>query len=155
MQTWRRINMAMKKGISPVVASVILVAAAVLIGAVATVFVSSFVGQKTTQANTAGCAVTNQFTISDAQVNSTGAVRVKLSNSGQGTVSNFTIEVTLTNGTIERKLALSPSSTANITSGQSTFVMSNVFDANVDNLVGEVKVTSDACKQFYAPTSTV
>src|SRR3989344_1507732 len=79
--------------------------APVLIGAVATVFVSLFVVQKTTQANTAGCAVTTQFTISDAQVNSTGAVRGKLSNSGQGTVSNFTIEVTLTNGTIERKLA--------------------------------------------------
>ena len=147
--------MVMKKGISPVVASVILVAAAVLIGAVATVFVSSFVGQKTTQANTAGCAVTNQFTISDAQINSTGAVRVKLTNSGQGTVSNFTIEVTLTNGTIERKLALSPTNTTNMTSGQSTFVMSNVFDASVDNLVSEVKVTSNTCKQFYAPTSTV
>ncbi len=146
------------KAISPVVATVVLVAAAILIGSVAVVWVSGFVSQQTLRATESACGLDIQYTLSGAQVNSTGGVRVALTNTGQKAVGNFTVELELTNGSIFRVPAPIPAATDNLTTSQTDFVIiqpCSTSCASLDNLVKSVRVLNNVCKPFHATTTTV
>ena len=150
----RSLPMTNHKGISPVIATVLLVAAAILIGAVATVWVSSYTSQQLAKTDTASCAGTVQYTLGEAQFNSSGGFKVKVTNSGTDAVGNFTVEVEHSNGTILRRAAVAPAATANLTAGQSDYIIGNQ-GVQVDNEVKSVRVLNNVCKQFAASTTQV
>src|SRR3989338_2847885 len=144
----------MAKAVSPVVATVLLVAAAILIGSMAVVWVSGFVSQQTSKAKESSCAFDVQYTLGEAQFNSSGGFKVKVTSTGSDTVGNFTVEVEHSNGTILRRAAVAPAATANLTAGQSDYIIGNQ-GVQLDNEVKSVRVLNDVCKQFAASTTQV
>src|SRR3989338_545681 len=146
----------MKKGISTVVASVLLVAAAIIIGVVATTWASGFVGQKTASAGSAGCATSTAFTVSDVEVNNattrndTSNMTARLTNVGQDDLKNFTVEWEFGNGTIVSFVANSPGQNDNITAGQSVQLQSkvNTSENSAKTVLKSMTVTAGSCKAY-------
>ena len=146
--------MALFKGVSPVVATVVLVAAAIVVATIVTVWTSGYVSRETTSAGTAGCAVNTVYAIENAVYAQTnGNFTARLTNSGTRTVGNFTVDVELLNGTITSSLAENPSNTANVTSGQSVFLSARTgWNTTTGSpTLKSFKVRNNVCKNaFYA-----
>ena len=144
----------MRAGVSPIIATVLLVAAAILIGSVAVVWVSGFVSQQTSKASASSCALDVQYSLGEAQFNSTGGYRIRVTNTGTDSVGNFTVEIEHSNGTILRRAAPLPTPSTNLTQGQSDYVIGSQGVA-LDNEVKSVRVLNGACKQFTATTTQI
>ncbi len=140
-----------KKGISPVVAVVVLIGVAVMLGGLVSSWMNSFV-TKSTQHNT--CAITTMYTISSATVNETsGRLLITVKNIGKSTVYNFTFEAD--NGTvIDVMQATSPAETYTLEPGRTQYVETNISNYNVSRQnitnIDTVTVLTESCPE-YAP----
>jgi flagellin-like protein len=142
--------MAMK-GLSPIVAVVILIGVAVMLGGLVSSWLSSFVDQSSKYD---ACAITTLYTITDATVNATsGELKLKVKNVGKSAVYNFSIEVS--NGTLIDVLpATSPPDTYRLESGRTQYIETNISDYNISRMnitnIGTVTLMTRSCPE-YAP----
>jgi flagellin-like protein len=135
-----------KKGISPIVAVVVLVGLAVMTGGLVSSWITSFVQDSTRDADT--CAITTMFTISDASVNETsGELKVKVKNTGKDDIYNFTLEVD--NGTLLKAFkATSPSETYRVSSGETQYIIGNISPHNITS-IDTLNVLARSCLGYY------
>lgn len=138
-----------RKGISPVVAVVILIAIAVMIGGLVSSWMSSFVSENTDQDM---CAINTLYSITDITVNdSNGEIKLRLKNTGKLAVYNFSIEAE--NGTtFEIIPATSPAANYSIGPGETQYVIANTTGYNITN-IDTLTVISGSCSG-YAPKHT-
>jgi flagellin-like protein len=145
-----------RKGISPVVAVVVLIGIAVMLGGLVSSWISSFV-MDSSQHDT--CAITTTYTISDAQVNQTsGKLRVTLKNTGKDSVYNFSVEAD--NGTlIEVLAATSPADTYVLESGRTQYIQTNISDYNISRMnitnINTITVLTQSCPEYSPKPITV
>jgi len=138
-----------KKGISPVVAVVLLIGIAVMLGGLVSSWLSSFIHQNSQQST---CALTTMYVISEAQVNeSSGYLAVKLKNTGQSGISNFTFEVY--NGTVYDALtATSPDDSYVLQPGRTQLIKTNFTDQSITSTniteISTVTVISESCPEY-------
>jgi len=132
------------KGLSTIVAAIILIALVVTAAGIVGSWITNFVTQ-TTNADT--CAVTTTYTVTDAYYNSTsGEIRVKLKNTGKSDLFNFTVEAD--NGTLIASVgAYSPLASFRLGQGKSQYIMANINDTNMTN-VDTVKVLAGSCTSY-------
>ncbi len=138
-----------RKGISPVVAVVILIGVAVMLGGLVSSWLSSFVNTNSKQN---ACAITTMYTITEATVNTTsGKLRLKVKNVGKSGVYNFSIEAN--NGTVIEVLrATSPPDTYILASGRTQYIETNISDYNISSMnitnIGTVTLMTRSCPEY-------
>ena len=137
-----------RKGVSPIVAVVILVGIAVMTGGLLSSWISSFISGSSEQET---CAITTMYTLSDATYNATsGEIKLRLKNTGSVDLYNFTIEAD--NGTdISLVPATSPSPSYVLGSGGTQYVLGNGSLHNITN-VASITVMTESCSS-YSPSS--
>ncbi|UCD03365.1 MAG: hypothetical protein JSV63_01890 [Candidatus Aenigmatarchaeota archaeon] len=138
-----------KKALSPIVAVVVLVGVAILLGGL----VSSWLGGFITESSKHDiCTITTLYTISDAKVNETsGELVVRLKNSGKADLYNFSFEAE--NGTIIEVLkATSPDDTYKLGPGRTQLIRTNISNYNIsrENItnIDTVKVLTASCPEY-------
>ncbi len=138
-----------KKAISPVVAVVVLVGVAIMLGGLVSSWMSSFVQE--TSRNEA-CSITTMYTITEASANgSSGELRVKLKNIGKDDLYNFSFEAN--NGTVIDLLqATEPADTYKLRPGMTQYIRTNFTDYNisVENItnIDTVTVLTLSCPEY-------
>ncbi len=138
-----------KKAISPVIAVVVLVGVAIMLGGLISSWMSSFV-QESSRNN--ACSITTMYTITDATVNeSTGELIVRLKNVGKDTLYNFSMEVD--NGTVIDLLpATAPADTYELGPGRTQLIRSNISNYNIsrENItnIDTVTVLTKSCPEY-------
>jgi flagellin-like protein len=142
-----------KKAISPIVAVVVLVGIAIMLGGLISSWIGSFVDESS---KTGTCPMTTMYTISDAEVNETsGLLTVTLRNTGKDDIYNFSLEVD--NGTlIELLQATSPSDTYILVPSRTQYIRTNITNQNIttSNItnIDTVTILTRSCPD-YAPAA--
>ena len=133
-----------RKGISPVIAVVILIAVAVTIGGVVSSWVNSLVTESSKQDT---CPITTSYSLTEARYNSSsGYIRIKLKNTGRDSLYNFTVEAD--NGTtIAHIIPVSPLPAEQVGPGMSQYVVANTTYYNITN-VQKVTVLLGSCSGY-------
>jgi flagellin-like protein len=139
-----------RKGVSPVVAVVILVGLAVMIGGLVSSWLTSFVADSARQDT---CAITTTYTLTEPTYNPTsGELKVRLKNTGNNELYNFTFEAD--NGTVIMLIpATYPNESYHVGSGRTQYVTGNVTDFNITG-VDEVTVLTASCPS-YSPVAVI
>lgn len=143
------------RGLSPVVATVVLVAAAIVIATMVVVWTSGYITQQTSQASTTGCGIQTSYSLENTVYEpSTGNLTAKLTNAGTRPVSNFSIDVELLNGTITTVVAENPAQTANVTAGQSAFLSARTgWNTTTGSpTIKSFRIRNSNCKTYFLPT---
>ena len=135
-----------RKGLSPVIAVVILIGIAVITGGILSSWVTSFVTDTASQST---CAINTMYTLSEATYNATsGIVKVKVKNTGSASLSNFSVEAD--NGThVARALVSFPDPSYSVGSGMSQYVLANASNYSITNVV-KITVLTQSCR-VYSP----
>jgi len=165
--------MKSRKGISPVVAVVLLIAVAVTVGMMVTTWITHWVTEQTDKPSLT-CAINTIYVIDSARFNYTGndALLIKITNEGSEGLYGFGL--ILDNGTIIRQInsshpniTISPSvsETNKLTQEHSAYItLQNLsffnlsapsWGPNFGKTLTEVKVTNDACTARTAKTTTI
>ncbi len=133
-----------RKAISPVIATVILIAIAVTLGGVLSSWMNSFVRETT---DTETCAIRTLYTVTDATYDAdSGEVRMKVRNTGSSPLYNFTMEAD--NGTvIVSLLAGYPAADFSLVAGQSQYVSANFSGQNITE-IEKVTLLSGSCQSY-------
>jgi flagellin-like protein len=141
--------MMRRKGLSPIVAVVILIGIAVVTGGLLSSWITSFVSDSAKQDT---CAISTMYTLSDVTYNTTsGEVKLKVKNTGNVKLYNFTVEAD--NGTIIfLSQATSPEPSYRVDTGRVQYVVANFSLANISN-VHTITVLTQSCKG-YSPAHT-
>ena len=138
-----------KKALSPIVAVVVLVGVAILLGG----FISSWLGgfiKESSQQNT--CTITTIYTMESATVNITsGELVVRLKNSGKSDLYNFSLEVE--NATmIDVLKATYPADTYRLQPGRTQLIRTNISNYNISSQnitnIQTVKVLTRSCPEY-------
>jgi len=138
-----------RKGISPIIAVVVLIGVAVMLGGLVSSWMSSFV---TTSSKYDTCSITTMYVISEATVNETsGRLLVKLKNIGKSSVYNFTFEAD--NGTVLDVMpATSPVDTYNLEPGRTQYIETNISNYNIskENItnIDTITVLTQSCPEY-------
>jgi flagellin-like protein len=148
----------MMKGISPIIATVLLIAVAVAIGVLVSTWITRWTLEQTQTAETATCATTTIYDVSDAAYNTTTQMLTLIvTNKGSSAVYNFTIEAV--DNTTAIKLNVTPSYSPTGTTASTPLLQGRSFSltANMSttNKLTSVKVTNTACGAFYKATTTI
>jgi flagellin-like protein len=132
------------KGLSPIIAVVILIGIAVMAGGILSSWVTSFVSDSARQDT---CAITTMYTLSEATYNaSSGIVKVKVKNTGSVSLRNFSIEAD--NGTqMGRAPASFPDPSYSVGSGMAQYVVANASNGSVTNVIS-ITVLTESCKGY-------
>jgi flagellin-like protein len=135
-----------RKGLSPIIAVVILIGIAVMAGGILSSWVTSFITDSSRQDT---CAITTMYTLSEATYNSTsGIVKVRVKNTGSTAIRNFTVEAD--NETlIARTSASSPDPSYTVGEGMAQYVVANVSNSSITNVL-TITVLTESCAG-YAP----
>ena len=147
-----------RKGLAPIIAAIILIVAAIIIGTVAVTWMSSWVGQRTTTSAT-DCTLGTSFSVKDVRyfnqtaANDTGSLSAKLTNTGTSTVGNVSVELELTNGTIARVFATSPTQATNITAGETT-PLNFTFNVTSNSIIS-ARFVANTCKTYSVTVKEV
>ena len=148
------------KGVSPVVAGVILISVAVVVGVMVSTWVTNWVSTQTSTSPT--CALNTQYVIDSATFTSSiNETRIKITNKGSEGIYRF--EMTVDNGTnIIRLSTVTESfntSTANrLTQGQSMYLrdtLMGTFNTSLYSQATMISVTNTGCPSFVTKTETV
>lgn len=146
----------MKKGISPIVATIILIGVTILIGIMISTWVSQWL--LTTVGNVPSTCPTNTlYQLSNAKYNKTTQIMtVMVTNKGSQVLYNFTIEVNDTSSNLYRNTSVvtspSVSSSSPLTQEQSTILTANM---TTTNSIESVKVINGACVGFSRSITSV
>jgi flagellin-like protein len=132
------------KGLSPIIAVVILIGIAVMVGGILSSWVTSFVSSSARQDT---CAITTMYTLSEATYNaSSGMVKVRVKNTGSVSLYNFSVEAD--NGTqIGRAPASAPDPSYRVGSGMTQYIVADAGNANISNVV-KITVLTESCKGY-------
>jgi flagellin-like protein len=132
------------KGLSPIIAVVILIGIAVMAGGILSSWVTSFISDSARQDT---CAITTMYTLSEATYNSTsGIVKLRVKNAGSSSLRNFTVEAD--NGTlIARALASSPDPSYTVGKGMAQYIVANVSNASITNVI-TITVLTQSCPGY-------
>jgi flagellin-like protein len=132
------------KGLSPIVAVVILIGIAVMAGGMLSSWVTSFITDNSRQDT---CAVTTMYTLSDVTYNATsGEVKVRVKNTGSTVLQNFSVEAD--NGTlIARAVASSPDPSYTVGRGMAQYVVANASNASISNVM-TITVLTASCPGY-------
>ena len=137
-----------KKGLSPLIAVVILVGLAVTVSGLVSSWLGTFVTESTTSST---CVLNTIYTMSGTTYDTTtGQIKTKIKNAGTLSIYNFTFEAD--NGTdIATFPASAPSATVRITPGQSQYVKANASLYNITN-INTITLLVKSCPG-YAPSA--
>lgn len=137
-----------KKGISPLVAVVILIALVITVGGLISSWISTFVIETSNQDT---CAISTIYSVTEVSHNeTTGHLKARITNSGQDTVHNFTVEAD--NGSMIVTIApTSPASTYELDPGQSQYLLANTTNYNITS-IDVIRVIAGSCPG-YVPTA--
>lgn len=156
----------MLKGISPIVAAVLLIAVAVSVGVLATTWVRNWVMEQT-QEELLSCVLDTEYHVSDVEYNSTSELmKMKLTNKNKRKLYDFGL--ILDNGTTQldisyndSNITLSPSisSSNKLDRERSVYLTLNLSDysgyATMGTTVTTVYVTNQVCTSVTAKTTTI
>jgi len=154
------------KGISPIVASVLLIAVAISVGVLATTWVRNWIMEQTSQ-DLSSCVLDTEYQIDSTQYNSTSKLlTLKITNKNSRNIWGF--GVMLDNGSTvldvaysSSNITLSPSITLNskLDRERATYLTLNLTDytgyATIGSTVSTVKVTNQVCTSVAAKTTTI
>ncbi|MBM3303835.1 MAG: hypothetical protein FJY76_01970 [Candidatus Aenigmarchaeota archaeon] len=158
-----------KKGVSPVIATILLIAVAISVGIMVTTWITHWVVTQTSSQSIA-CAINTNYVIDTAEFNKSTALNstllLKVTNRGSEGLYGF--GVVLDNGTTIMMLNSTSSliSQGGISSGnklgreQPVYVAVNLTNTTAGHTrlgctLTEVKVTNDACPAVSARTTTI
>jgi flagellin-like protein len=146
----------MKKGISPIVAAIILIGVTIVIGIMISTWVSQWLFTNIENVPST-CPTSTLYELSSVKYNKTTQIlTLKLTNKATQTLYNFTIEATDSSSSIYRNtsVATNPSvtSTSPLTQEQSVFLTANM---TTTNSLSSVKVINGACIGFSRTTETI
>ncbi len=148
-----------QKGLAPIIAAVLLVVAAIIIGTLAVTWASGWVSQRTTTA-ASDCSFGTSFFVKDVRyfnqisANDTGSLSGKLTNTGTTTVGNISVELELTNGTIARVFASSPTQATNITAGE-TVPFNFTYNITSSSSIISARFVANTCKGYSVTVKNV
>jgi len=163
----------MKKGISPVVASVILIAVSVSVGVIVSTWITHLITEQT--GGSRMCAINTLYNVESAKFNMTGndKLRLKITNEGEEGLYGFGVnmdngtDIIILNSTHFRIEQGNISSVNKLTRKQSVYIMvnmTNTTDENIDyrnfglSLTTssgiEIVVTNDACNAMASEAIT-
>lgn len=139
------------KGISPIIAIVVLIALVVTLAGLISSWLSGMIDDA---AHSDTCAINTMYTMSEATYSAgTGMVKVKVKNTGKLALYNFTIEAdNMTFITIMP--ASSPDPSYHLNSGQTQYIMANASFYNITN-IDTVKVLVRSCPVYSLPAVSV
>lgn len=158
----------MRKGVSPIVAAVVLLAVAITVGVVVSTWVSNWAATQISPESLA-CAAKTRYTIDSAKFNDSGDNKLILKLTNRGEVNLYGFGVYLDNGTVIRyynstsgEVAVDPSvSSTNPLAREETVYLDldltaaadeslNVFNRTLLKSLEEVRVTNLACESYTA-----
>ena len=157
------------KGVSPVIATILLIAVAISVGIMVTTWITHWVVTQT-GSEAIACAINTNYVIDSAEFNKTAALNdtllIKITNRGAQKLYGF--GAILDNGTWIMMLnSTSPlmnqggvSVSNQLTRESSVYVTINLTNATaghalLGSTLSEVKITNDACPAVSATTRTV
>ena len=161
--------MKSKKGVSPVVAVVLLIAVAVTVGMLVTTWITSWVTEQTSKPSLT-CAINTNYIIDSARFNYTGNEILLIKITNEGSEELYAFGLILDNGTLIKQfnttqINASPNVTANnkLKQEQSTYLTLNLSNATTSTTGGpifgrtltEVRVTNNACTAVSSKTTTI
>lgn len=153
------------KGISPVIAAVLLIAITVTVGVMISSWITHWVTSRTSQASSACVTNTNYRVDSATFDSSTNNLTLVLTNLGSVELHGFGVQ--MLNGTdvyvynsTDPRLRISPNITeTNTLKEQRSAIiiidMSDNYDLNLANTAEQIKVINKACPTFSAETLTI
>lgn len=168
--------MGMKKGVSPIIGVIVLLAAAITIGVVITTWFSSWASTATSP-EALTCAVNTKYVIDSAKFNDSGKnyLLIKVTNKGEEQLYDFGLYVD--NGTViaqfnstHDNLSMSPSvsSADKLKRGESTYITLDMRANTTNNTdeisayystlfesLDEIRVTNGPCDTVYASTTII
>jgi len=154
----------MKKGISPVVASVILIAVSVSIGVIVSTWITHLTQEQTSSSKL--CAINTLYNIDSAKFNLSGTneLRLKVTNEGEQSLYGFGMvidngtEIRIVNSTHTRLDQNNITSSSPLKRGQSVYLIVNMTNTTSDSFdwqdfgltlttssKTEIVVTNEAC----------
>lgn len=148
------------KGVSPVVASVILIAVAVVVGVMVSTWVTHWTATQTE--TTQSCAINTQYVIDSATfTSSTNETRARITNKGSEGIYGF--EMTVDNGTDLIRFSTitetpSTSSTNKLTQGNSAYLSATAvgdFNITLCSQAKEIRVSNRGCPSVLVKTKTI
>ncbi len=156
------------RGISPIVAVVLMVAVAISIGVLVTIWITSWVTTQTTNPSLTCVVYTNYIIDSATYYNNSNELRVKITNKGQEGLWGFGLSAD--NGTDVRQFNWSYvwgqtglNSTNKLKSQQSVYLWVNASSLTIDGKtltadfgrsLREVRITTEACPAASAASTT-
>lgn len=156
----------MRKGISPIVAAVLLIAVSISVGVLATTWVRNWILEQT-QEDILSCVLDTEYQINAAEYNTTSnLLKLKMTNKNERALYGF--GVLLDNGTTfldvnytDANITLSPSITATnrLERERVVYLTLNLtyfsgFETLGDTL-SEIKVSNEVCSTVVAKTGTI
>jgi len=153
------------KGISPIIASVLLIGITVVVGVMLSSWITHWVGTRTQEASSA-CATSTNYKIDSATFSSaTSNMTIILTNYGSVDLYGLSVqvmnltEVTVYNST-DARFRISPNITqSNPLKQQRSAViiidMAGSYHSNLGRTADRIKVLNSACPAFPAETSTI
>ncbi len=148
------------RGVSPVVAGVILIAVAVVVGVMVSTLVTSWTSTQTSTTPT--CAVNTHYVVDSATfTSSSNETRIKITNKGSEGIYGF--EITVDNGTnIVRFSAITESfntsATSKLTQGNSIYLSATpagTFNVTLCSQAKEIRVSNTGCPSVLIKTETI
>jgi len=133
-----------RKAISPVIATVILIAIAVTLGGILSSWMNSFVRDTT---DTETCAIRTLYTVTEATYDAdSGEVRMRVRNTGSSQLFNFTLEAD--NGTVIAAVRAGyPAAGFTLGAGESQYVSANFSGQNITG-IEKVTLLSGSCPSY-------
>jgi flagellin-like protein len=156
----------MLKGISPIVAAVLLIAVAISVGVLATTWVRNWVMEQTQQ-ELLSCVLDTEYHVSDVEYNTTSKLmKAKITNKNSRKLYSF--GVVIDNGTTQLEVAYNSSNitlSPNITSAnkldreRSVYLTLNLTDYTSYSTIGssatKVIITNQVCTAVTASSTTI
>jgi len=156
----------MRKGISPIVAAVLLIAVSISVGILATTWVRNWVIEQT-QEDLLSCVLDTEYQISGAEYNTTSKLlKIKITNKNKRTIYGFGVMIDNTTTFLEvaynsSNITLSPNitSTNRLDRERVVYLTLNLTDYTGHSTIGstasEIRVSNQICTAVVAKTTTI
>jgi flagellin-like protein len=149
----------MKKGISPIIATILLIAVAISVGIMVTTWITHWVVEQTTSTSIS-CAVDTNYIVDSVEFNKTtllnNTLLIKVTNKGSEKIYGF--GAILDNGTYIKVFNYTNS---NVDQGGLSSVnklereQSAYIKINLTNTLSDIKITNAACPAVSTSTTTI
>jgi len=153
------------KGISPVIASVLLIGIAVAVGVLVSSWITHWVSTRTQQASSA-CVTSTNYKIDSATFGlTTNNMTITITNLGSTELYGFSVQIMNTTSvsvynSSDAEFSMSPNITQSspLREQRSAVIILNMngdYASNLGKTADRIKVINNACPTFSAETSTI